>query len=538
MIAITQNQVAEMSFISRKPYADEFNDVTLDAIFTDEVGREQVVPAFWAGGGIWRVRYSSPDIGTYSFRTVCSDAQDGDLHDQRGEIHVTPYNGHNYLVRHGPLRIAADHRHFEHIDGTPFLWLADTWWMGLCKRLEWPAGFQSLAIDRVRKGFNMIQIVAGLYPDMPAFDERGANEGGFPWERDYSRINPTYFDEADRRFQYVIDMGIVPCVVAAWGYHLPWLGVEKMKQHWRNMVARWGAYPVVWCVAGEGSMPYYLSENKDADTAFQKAGWTDIARYVREIDPFGNMITIHPVDSGRNTVDDPTVLDFDMLQTGHADRVSFPNTVKLVTEAYSREPRMPFINSEVTFEGIGEASRQEVQRLMFWSCMLGGATGHTYGANGIWQVNNREEPYGPSPHGMAWGNVPWEDAAQLPGSSHVALGKRFLERFEWWRFEPHPEWIQPHWTEENYFAPFAAGIPGKTRVIYFPPVWFGSGVVTAIEKDASYRAYLFNPVTAEETDLGVVTPDENGNWEPPCGNPPWKLLPILQDWVLVLEGVE
>ena len=35
----------------------------------------------------------------------------------------------------------------------------DTWWMGLTQRLRWPEDFQSLAADRVRKGFSVVQIV-------------------------------------------------------------------------------------------------------------------------------------------------------------------------------------------------------------------------------------------------------------------------------------------------------------------------------------------------------------------------------------------
>ena len=89
-----------------------------------------------------------------------------------------------------------------------------------------------------------------------------------------------------------------------------------MKRHWRYLVARYGAYPVVWCLAGEASMAWYRSEQRDADGALQKRGWTDIARYLHEIDPCGHPITIHPTDSARNTVEDPAVLDFDMLQTG------------------------------------------------------------------------------------------------------------------------------------------------------------------------------------------------------------------------------
>ena len=59
---------------------------------------------------------------------------------------------------------------------------------------------------------------------MPAFDPRGANEAGFPWEKDYARIRPEYFNQADQRLFYLVDQGFVPCIVGAWGYHLPWLG--------------------------------------------------------------------------------------------------------------------------------------------------------------------------------------------------------------------------------------------------------------------------------------------------------------------------
>jgi len=218
-----------------------------------------------------------------------------------------------------------------------------------------------------------------------------------------------------------------------------------------------------------------------------------------------------------------------MLQTGHGDRRSLPNTVKLAVESYATEPRMPMLNSEVCYEGIGEQCRQEVQRLMFWVSVLSGACGHTYGANGIWQVNRREQPYGPSPHGMAWGHTPWDEAAQLPGSRQLGLAKRLLERYQWWRFEPHPEWVEPHWTEEDCLLPYAAGIPGELRVIYWPCMW-GLPKVKAVEPDVGYRAFLFNPADGTEVDMGAVTPDADGDWSLPLSRPP-----IYQDWVLVLE---
>ena len=163
------------------------------------------------------------------------------------------------------LKVGADGRHFQHADGTPFFWLGDTWWMGLCKRLSWPDGFETLTADRVHKGFTMVQIVAGLYPDMEPFDERGANEAGYPWERDFARINPAYFDMADVRIQHLADHGLAACIVGFWGYFIPRMGMDKVKQHWRYLIARWSAYPVVWCLAGEGTMPYYLSKTKEQD---------------------------------------------------------------------------------------------------------------------------------------------------------------------------------------------------------------------------------------------------------------------------------
>jgi len=524
-----KNCMTEWSLTSANAYGDPFNEVTVDVMITDPDGEEHRVPTFWAGEQTWSVRYASPKIGTHLWRSFCSDSSNQDLHGREGVLEVKPYEGNNSLLHHGPLQMAEGRRYLEHLDGTPFFWLGDTWWMGLCKRLSWPGDFQTLTADRVQKGFSVIQIVAGPYPDMDSFDERGKNEAGFPWEKDYTRINPAYYDMADLRIHHLVKNGLVPCILGCWGYYMTIMGVEKMKQHWRNLVARYGAYPAVWCLAGEGIMAYYLSEDRDKDRDFQKKGWTELASYVRDIDPYQHPLTIHPTDSARNQVEDSSLLDIDMLQTGHGDRRSIPNTVRRVTEAYAGSPTIPVINGEVCYEGIGEASRQEVQRLMFWVCMLSGACGHTYGANGIWQVNTKEVPYGPSPHGMAWGHVPWDEASQLPGSRQIGLGKRLLERYEWWDFQPHPEWVEPHASADNYNAPYAAGIPGKVRIVFLPSGVWGI-TLKAIETDTSYRAFLFSPVNGEEQEIGPVEPDEQGNWRIPISR-----TPIFQDWLLVLE---
>ena len=151
---------------SGKQYDDPFNQVEVDAVVTLPSGRRNAFPAFWAGGSTWRVRYAPPAGRIQGDRSVCSDAGITICTVSNSRCTPNPTAVQISHYKHGALKIAADGRHFEHGDGTPFFWLGDTWWMGLCKRLSWPDGFESLTADRVKKGFTMVQIVAGLYPDM------------------------------------------------------------------------------------------------------------------------------------------------------------------------------------------------------------------------------------------------------------------------------------------------------------------------------------------------------------------------------------
>jgi hypothetical protein len=540
--APTQANVAtELAFAASRSYSDPFNDVRLDVVFVDPQGRELRVPAFWAGGNLWKVRYASPILGTHRFQTECSDKTDTGLQGVKGSVEVEPYAGDNPLYRHGPLRVSENRRFLEHHDGTPFFWLGDTWWMGLSHRLHFPDEFQQLAGDRIQKGFTVIQIVAGLYPDMFPFDPRGANEAGFPWETNYSRIRPEYFDAADKRLEYLVAHGLMPCIVGAWGYFMPWMGVEKMKAHWRYLIARYGAMPVVWCAAGEANLPWYLASGFPYDDRKQVNDWTEVIRFMRGTDPFHRPITVHPTGIGRlsarHATDDSTLLDIDLLQTPHGRREAVPVTITTVRESYADTPVMPVIDGEASYEMLNDSLPTEWTRRMFWICMMNGAAGHTYGANGIWQCNRPGDPHGKSPHGGTYGKIPWNEAMRLPGSEQVGFGKRFLTQYAWQKFQPHPEWAA--WAGEapaklggsqvgkDEYGPQSSGISGGVRVTYVPesrPVTsFGLG-----SHLTHYGAY-FDPVTGAGTEIGPIQSDGSGSWTcpPPAG--------CSHDWVLVME---
>ena len=512
------NVVVEIPLRAEKAYTNPFQEVTLDVVFTDPGGVEKTVPAFWVGGSEWKVRYASPLVGTHRYRTQCSDAEDAGLHGIEGRVEIKPYTGKNPLLKHGSLRVARNKRHFEHVDGTPFLWLGDTWWKCLCKRMTWE-GFQELTADRKAKGFNVVQIVCGPYPDENMMEARWENEGGMPYEtKDFSVVNPKYFEYADRRIKHLVDAGLVPVIVGGWGRPqaggkstLVQVGIDGFKRHWRNLVARYGAYPTIWMVGGEARDAY--------------GPWSTLARYLKDIDPYHHLVCYHAPGHPREMLRDNDIFDFDMMAFGHDGMKTANRTSQLMQSCLAMSPRRPVLCGEACYEGHMQTNFQDHQRYMFWRFMLSGAAGHTYGAAGVWHAGAEGDP-GIAP---VYDWTTWRQGMNYPGSSQLGIGKRLLEKYPWWRFEPHPEWAEKDC--------FAAGIPGEVRFIYQPKRgiynWNGT-IVKNLEPDASYSAFYFDPATGRRFDQDAVinrqtsSPTSSGEYKAPR-------LPSPQDWVLVLE---
>ena len=514
------NLPVEIDFAAVRIHREPFVQVTLDIVFTDPAGVPRTVPAFWTGGYQWKARYSSPVVGTHRYRTQCSETGDSGLHGIEGRVEVAPYTGDNPLYRHGPLQVARDQRHFEHADGTPFLWLGDTWWKCLSKRMTWE-GFQELTADRKAKGFNAVQIVCGPYPDENMMEARWENEGGMPYPKlDFSVVNPRYFEFTDRRIRHLVEAGIVPVMVGGWGRPqgggrstLHQVGLDGFKRHWRNLVARYGAYPTVWIVGGEARDEY--------------GPWAELAKYVREIDPYRHPLCYHAPAHPREAIQDNAVFDFDMVAIGHDGLHTAAESLKLMKSCQSQRPARPVLCGEACYEGHMQTNFQDIQRHLFWTFMLSGAAGHTYGAAGVWQASVEGDP-GIDP---VYDWTTWKEGMKYPGSAQLGLGKRFLEQYPWSRFEAHPEWV-----EEGCFA---AGIPGEVRFIYLPKrnIYSWSGpVVKTLEPHVDWHAFYFDPATGRRFDRGILEAKAQPG-DPTTGPVAFRSdVPSPQDWVLVLEN--
>jgi hypothetical protein len=577
MYFASTNVPIELQFRAGSPHKDPFNELDVDVEFVGPNGATWLVPAFWAGDDVFKVRFSGPEAGRYDFRTLCSDASDTGLHGQTGVLEVVPYEGGNALYRHGRIRVAPDRRRFEHQDGKPFFWLGDTQWQMFTSRLDWPQGFAYLEDDRRAKGFSVVQVVAGPLSGFEvdeSWHAHQSNQAGWPWAHNWARINPDFYDAVDLKIQGLVERGLMPCIVGMWGYYLNLIGPERVRRHWRYLVARYAALPVVWCLAGEVQMAVYSvqragGERLDDAIEEQATGWTTVAEDLRRTDPYRNLITTHPAairddlaapdldlppgvrllsGSGRSVLRDDRALDFDMLQCGHYGFQLLEPTVKLVEDAIAQDPPMPVVNGEVNYEGIAGSCWQDLQRFQFWASMTDGAAGYTYGAAGLWVFWSLDtfSKGGDSEYMEDAGGGPWQEVMHLPGSAQVGIGKRLLERYPWWKFEPIHE---PEVEALGRPSSFATGIPGVVVVYYVPSglepdalhgilkagdlkyFWWRVCLPIKVGPDSRFVATWFDPRTGDEIGIGPVSADAQGYWTPPAK-------PSLLDWVLVLVDRE
>jgi hypothetical protein len=547
--------MAEWTIVSAKAYSDPFNQVELDVVFERD-GQHWRVPTFWRGENRWTVRFRPPQPGEYRYHYESNDKRNGDLNGHAGRVEVRGIE--SGLIARGMPRVSSNHRYFETADGKPFFWLGDTWWTGLSGRLSWE-GFQQLAKDRSAKGFTVIQLCGGLapsYEEQAPIDPGFCNEGGCVWDAHFERINPKYFDFADRRIAYLLENGLTPAIVGGWRGVLQQMGPAKMREHWRYLIARYGAYPVFWIAGGEIYDPPPAERRPQPNSSepalnFTSTGWTDIVRYIRATDPYHHPLSVHEIPPPYDrAIMDESLTDFDLFQASHQGWPSLATEIALLDKHYARTTvTKPLVVGEVGYEGLGGAHGAEFQRAAFWLGMLNGAAGFTYGAVATWQSYSAEAPF----HRQKFSFLTWQEGMQLPGSAQVGLNARLLERYPWWDLEPHPDWITPRGTtlldpnrEVSNFdidligplvngqplpdeqlpagewqkaggndrLPYAAGIPTRLRIVYLPYARglndYPAVTIQSLEPQVRYHAYYFEPALGIKIDLGFVAGGAQG----------------------------
>ena len=213
----------EQSFKSSVAYSNAVQDASLAVLFTSPLGDTSRVDGFWDGGKTWRVRFAPDQPGRWKFKTTCSDTANFGLHNQTGEFLCTAATGPTRFHKHGPVRVARDHRHLEHADGTPFFWLADTVWSGA--RAAEPKDWDFYAQTRAYQRFTVAQWAVAPGDDA----KKQSAYIGFP---DRIAINPDFFKRLDAKLDTLSQAGILSAIAPLWRCH------RKRSPPWRCPTTR------------------------------------------------------------------------------------------------------------------------------------------------------------------------------------------------------------------------------------------------------------------------------------------------------------
>ncbi len=508
-----QWRVTELSFTAEREYADPFDYTTtrLVAAFEGPGGQSVEVPGFWDGGRQWRVRFTPTAPGRWTWRTRFSHADAG-LAGQAGELSAEPpADDAHALHRHGGLlRVSDDGRYLTHTDGTPFFYLADTWWAGPGPKVTVEV-FRACVEARLAQGYTAFQAHGhrGLTEEGPGAFE--SVQAASPEALDYWRGVDAYYAYADAR-------GLLGVTGFFGAWSMRDYDDENHRRLWHYYLARCGAYPITFLVTQEYNQK--VGPNKDADFDDR---YMALAAFIKDHDPYNRAMTIHPwafTVENRKAWDEPWC-DFRMVQAGHWGYRQ-PDDYYGV---YFRQPTRPLLESEANYEGFRKddfsADAACIRRVAYMAIQCG-SFGFGYGAQGLYGgVVDKADP-GPT---ARWGPVlTWDEGLALPGGAQMQHLRACYESVAWWTLQPRPGAVFDH------PEVLVKAADDGTALVWFPPGLAPDAPARMIGPDwlaGRYSAQWFDTRTGQRTDAGPLAAE--GPELPLPGRPD------KQDWMLILR---
>lgn len=515
--------IFEATFTATKDYADPIEQEVI-VQFDGPGGAREQVPAFWDGGRTWRVRFCPEQTGLWRYRVRAPDTSDAGLHNRTGSFHVLPARGPHDLARRGSPRLSANRRFFVHADGKPWFWLGDTAWNGALASTdeEW----ERYLADRASKGFTLVQLVMTQWR-AGRQDENG--QVAFTGV-DRIQVNPAFFQRMDRKIGAVNGHGLVAGCVLLWALtskdrESPG---EVLPEHQaillaRYMVARYGAFAVIWILGGDGD---YRAEKAER--------WKTIGRAVFPPGRSRRPVTMHPrgmQDPWPGLKDEPW-LDFLMYQSGHGNNAKKWewNATQGCAAGWKLDPPRPVVDGEINYEGHLDYHTQkpisaaQVRRAAYYSLLAGPPAGITYGAHGIWPwVRKPEVPLDHPRSGVA---EPWHVCLNYPGARHMQVLRRIFDSLEWWKLRPDRSLLaeDPRDPEFRSYIMPARSETGEFALIYLPA---NPAVLLNLSQFGRVvEAFWIDPRTGERRPAGRHKPLARVSLSTPSE----------EDWLLLLRA--
>lgn len=497
------------------------------AMFISPSGKEYRRDAFWNGGNNFSVRFTLPELGKWSY---CVYNTNDTI---EGVILCKPYSGKLDIYRHGFLKTGPQGRYLCHADNKPFFWLGDTHWhFALHEKFDesndprFESQFKAIVDRRVNQGFNVYQ--CNFHCE--AAPREGTEDLYFTKQNGTLVPKITFLqNDLDKKMQYLANNGF--CIAAGLSWFISAFAPDAENYYAdaaRYIIARYGAYPIIWTLAGE--VGGYSAEMRRHCIEF----WRKIAKIIEANDCYGHLQTAHYTNERpfADYYQNEDWFDFTLNQAGHGD---YPIDVRPFKHHRTNYPSKPFIESESMYENVLtlEANGRRhatpfMVRRVAYTAIQAGACGYTYGAQGMWHL--QWEAPAPNAPSLGFGAFdPWFVAIDFPGANQMTILKEFYESVQWHKLKP----LSRHYILQggangyvitlneddlqSLFMPCCTADEDMQTIVayYSESKTFRTRTGFKSLTCAVYTAFWFNPENGEKTIIDEHIVPDNGVWIAP-----------------------
>lgn len=573
----------EIRLEAQESHANPYTDVEV-WVDLKGPGFEKRCIGFWDGGNTFCVRVLATCPGTWTWTSGCNPPTPG-LTGIKGAFVARAWSEEakqENPCRRGMIRVSANGHAFEYSDEKPFFLLGDTWWSLPTFRYPWfdddqarpldaRAGFKDYVRFRRAQGYNGIAIIAAFpnwandgkptrlkLPDGTVLraawgqagtksakdmqDEDGNRAFLFPgripgYENifpDLTRINPAYFQNLDRKIDYLNSQGIIPFIEVArrdigqaWKKFYPW-----PDSYSRYIQYIWSRYQANNCLFS----PIHFDTPSASITGDD---WNQAANAV--IDRYGHP----PFGTLAGTNSNPSSL----VNYGHVDKAHWlkfhqvgnrrtHDLYSYLTEIFHTKPTVPGINGEPYYDGMEDAEGGSEQAAlycrsaMYGSILSGGLGGHIYGAGGwgggMWSGEVEQASKYP-----IWGVIQWHSGDQMRHLKTFVLS----EGRAYQTLVPHKALLEPNESASkkgNVGWAFCARTASKDLFLLYFERDCPRATLSGAVPGHPYALRWFNPRTGQWiSPEAVVTSDPQGTFQLPSF--PDGSDPSATDWAVRIK---
>lgn len=415
-----------------------------------------------------------------------------------------------------PLKVHPNKHFLTTTDDKPFFWMADTGWE-LFHRLDREECSNYLK-TRKAQGFNIIQAVV-LF-ELEALETPNAY-GDFPLiGEDISQPALTKGNdpEADEEYdywdhvKYIVEMaamndmivGLLPC----WGEYV----TPRFRDRVISTIEEGYAYGhfigdwlkdyndhIIWILGGDrlpDEQPDGVEIWRAMAEGITDAVTGDAAKMNGQSEYAKTFMTFHCFATSSLWFSEDAWIDMHTWGSYHGEK-NFERAFYQGWKDWKLENHLPFVNSEPAYENHpvnydylkaekGFFTDVDVRQIAYWS-VFAGAAGHTYGANGVWQMYKKQNTKLPE---TPFKLEEWSEAVMLPGAQQLIHLKELMLSLDYYNRKPDQDILA-----QNLHDPpgrLVACSGNNYSLVYTPTgkeVWIDSGKLGFKEFDSQW----YNP---------------------------------------------